>query len=83
VEILFTLQHGVQQVSSLAGVEGHTPHDACHAMGRHFIEKAGNIAAVHRQVGHAKAAYFIQYARVTDQELAEALDDRRSAFQFS
>jgi hypothetical protein len=51
-------------------------------MGRHFIEKAGNIAAVHRQVGHAKAAYSIQYARVTDQELAEALDDRRSAVEF-
>jgi site-specific recombinase XerC len=44
--------------------------------GRHLIEKTGNIAAVQRQLGHTNAAYSIQYARVTDQELAEALDDR-------
>jgi site-specific recombinase XerD len=64
------------EACSLAGVEGHTPHDARHAMGRHLIEKTGNIAAVQRQLGHTNAAYSIQYARVTDQELAEALDDR-------
>jgi integrase len=64
------------EVCSLAGVEGHTPHDARHAMGRHLIEKTGNIAAVQRQLGHTNAAYSIQYARVTDQELADALDDR-------
>ena len=64
------------EVCSLAGVEGHTPHDARHAMGRHLIEKTGNITAVQRQLGHTNAAYSIQYARVTDQELAEALDDR-------
>jgi integrase len=58
------------------GVKGHTPHDARHAMGRHLIEKTGNIAAVQRQLGHTNAAYSIQYARITDQELAEALDDR-------
>ena len=29
-----------------AGVEGRTPHSAWHAMGRHIIEKTGNIAAV-------------------------------------
>ena len=63
-------------VCSLAGVEGRTPHDARHAMGRHLIEKTTNIAAVQRQLGHTNAAYSIQYARVTDQELAEALDDR-------
>ena len=40
------------------------------------IEKTGNRAAVQRQLGHTNAAYSIQYARVTDQELAEALDDR-------
>jgi site-specific recombinase XerC len=45
-------------------------------MGRHLIEKTGNIAAVQRQLGHTNAAYSIQYARVTDQELADALDDR-------
>ena len=42
----------------------------------HLIEKTGNIAAVQRQLGHTNAAYSIQYARVTDQELADALDDR-------
>ncbi len=60
----------------LAGVEGHTPHDARHAMGRKKKKKTGNIAAVQRQLGHTNAAYSIQYARVTGQELADALDDR-------
>jgi integrase len=64
------------EACQLAEVEGHTPHAARHAMGRHLIEKTGNIAAVQRQLGHTNAAYSIQYARVTDQELAEALDDR-------
>ena len=63
-------------VCSLSGFTGHTPHDARHAMGRHLIEKTGNIAAVKRQLGYTNAAYFIQYARITEQELAEALDDR-------
>jgi site-specific recombinase XerC len=52
------------------------PHDTRHAMGRHLIEKTDNIAAVQRQFGYTNTAYSIQYARVTDQELAEALDDR-------
>ena len=64
------------EMCSLAGVESHTPHDARHAMGWHLIEKTGNIAAVQRQLGHTNAAYSIQYARVTDQELADALEDR-------
>ena len=64
------------EVCNLAGIGGHTPHDARHAMGRHLIEKTGNIAAVKRQLGHTNAAYSIQNARVTDQELAEALYDR-------
>jgi site-specific recombinase XerD len=29
------------EVCSLAGVEGHTSHDARHAIGRHLIEKSG------------------------------------------
>jgi hypothetical protein len=45
-------------------------------MGRHLIEKTDNIAAVQRQFGYTNAAYSIQFARVTDQELAEALNDR-------
>ena len=64
-----------KEVCSQAGVEG-PPHDARHAMGRHLIEKTGNIAAVQRQLGHTNTVYFIQYARVTDQELGEALDGR-------
>ena len=66
----------LNEVCNLTGVEGHTPHDARHAMGRHLIEKTGNIAAVQRQLGHTNAAYSIQYARITDKELANALDDR-------
>ncbi len=53
-----------------------TPHASRHAMGRHLIKKTGNIVAVQRQLGQTNAAYSIQYARVTDQELADALDDR-------
>ena len=45
-------------------------------MGKHLIEKTGNIAAVQRQLGHTTAAYSIQYARITDEELGNALDDR-------
>jgi hypothetical protein len=32
--------------------------------------KPGNIATVQRQLGHTNAAYSIQCARVTDEELA-------------
>ena len=41
-----------------------------------IIEKTGNIATVQRQLGHTNAADSIQYARVIDQEIAEALDER-------
>jgi integrase len=64
------------EACSLAGIEGHTPYDARHAMGKHLIEKTGNLAAVQRQLGHTNPAYSIPYARVSGQELAEALDDR-------
>ena len=60
----------------LAGVEGRTPHSARHGVGKHLIEKTGNIAAVQRQLGHKNAAYSMQYARITDQELGEVLEDR-------
>ncbi len=46
------------------------------AMGRHIIEKTGNIAAVQRQLGHKNAAYSMQYARITSKELNEVVDDR-------
>ena len=64
------------EVCELGGVGGHTPHDARHAMGRHLRDKTGNIAAVQRQLGHTNPAYSMQYARITDQELSDALDDR-------
>ena len=64
------------EVCSLAGVEGHTPHDVRHAMGRHLIEKTGNIAAVQHQLGHTNPAYSMQYTRITDEKLGNALEDR-------
>jgi site-specific recombinase XerD len=60
----------------LAGVEGKTPHSARHAMGKHIMEKTGNVAAVQRQLGHKHAAYALQYARITAAELAEVINDR-------
>lgn len=63
-------------VATLAGVEGKTPHSARHAMGRHIIEKTGNIAAVQRQLGHKNAIYSMQYARITERELADVIEDR-------
>ena len=57
-------------------MEGKSPHGARHAMGKHIIEKTGNIAAVQRQLGHKNAAYSMQYARITDEELGKVLEDR-------
>ena len=34
-----------------ANVKGKTPHAARHAMGRHIMQKTGNVAAVQRQLG--------------------------------
>lgn len=64
------------EVRELAGIEGKTPHSARHAMGRHIIEKTGNIAAVQRQLGHKNAIYSMQYARITEKELADVIEDR-------
>ncbi len=64
------------QVCKAAGVKGKTPHSARHGMGRHLIEKTGNVAAVQRQLGHQNAAYSIQYTRITDEELNSVLDNR-------
>ncbi len=60
----------------LAGVEGKTPHSARHGMGRHIIEKTGNIAAVQRQLGHKNAAYSMQYARITEKKLSDVIENR-------
>ena len=60
-----------------AGIEGkRTPHSARHAMGKHIMEKTGNLAAVQKQLGHKNAAYSMQYARITGEELKNVLDDR-------
>jgi integrase len=64
------------EVRELAGIEGKTPHSARHAMGRHIIEKTGNISAVQRQLGHKNAIYSMQYARITEKELADVIEDR-------
>jgi len=64
------------EVCGFADVKGKTPHSARHAMGRHIIDKTGNVAAVQRQLGHKNAAYSLQYARITDEELRAVMDDR-------
>lgn len=64
------------QICSAAGVEGKSPHSARHAMGVHIMKKFGNVAAVQRQLGHKNASYSMQYARVTSDELQDALNDR-------
>jgi integrase len=63
-------------VCKLASVEGRTPHSARHAMGKHIIEKTGNVAAVQRQLGHKNATYSMQYARITGEKLRGVIDDR-------
>ena len=64
------------EVCRLAGVEGHTPQDARHAMGKHLIEKTGNQAAVQSKLGPTNLAYSMQYTRITDEELSNALENR-------
>jgi integrase len=64
------------EVCKAADVHNKTPHSARHAMGRYIIEKTGNVAAVQRQLGHKNAAYSLQYARITGEELGEVLDER-------
>ncbi len=43
---------------------------------KYLMEKTGNVAAVQKQLGHKNAAYSMQYARITGDELLEALDGR-------
>jgi integrase len=66
------------QVCQLAGVEGKSPHAARHAMGKHIIEKTGNVAAVQAQLGHRNPATSMQYARLRSSELRAILNDRDS-----
>lgn len=69
------------EVCEYAKVEGKTPHSARHAMGRHIIEKTGNVAAVQRQLGHKNAQYSMLYARVTRDELNAVLDKMESGYR--
>ena len=64
------------EVCAVARVTGKSPHAARHAMGRHIIDKTGNIAAVQRQLGHRNVAYSVQYARVSNKEMLDVLNDR-------
>ena len=64
------------EVCSLAKIKGKSPHTARHAMGKHNIEKTGNVAAVQRQLGHKNAVYSMQYARISDKELEDVLEQR-------
>jgi integrase len=73
VGVVNTVWHAVCRV---AQVQGRTPHSARHAMGKHIMDKTGNIAAVQRQLGHRQAAYAMQYARVTAAALGRVLEER-------
>jgi integrase len=64
------------RVCAVAGVCDKTPHSARHAMGKHIMEKTGNVAAVQRQLGHRNAVYSMQYARISGEELRAVLDER-------
>jgi site-specific recombinase XerD len=64
------------EICKMASVEDKTPHSARHAMGKHIIERTGNISAVQLQLGHKNAAYSMQYARITGEELRSVIDDR-------
>ena len=64
------------EILEIAGVEYKTPHSARHAMGKHIMEKTGNVAAVQRQLGHKNAVYSMQYSRITADELKDIINDR-------
>jgi site-specific recombinase XerD len=64
------------EVAQKADVAGKSPHSARHAMGRHVVQKTGNVAAVQRQLGHRNASYAMQYMRVSEEELDDVVNDR-------
>jgi site-specific recombinase XerD len=45
-------------------------------MGKHIMEKTGNIAVVHHQLGHKNVACSMQYSRITAEELRDVINDR-------
>ncbi len=60
---------------SFAGITDRTPHSARHGMGVYLTTKKG-LAAAGRQLQHSNNTYTLEYARVTNQELQDALDER-------
>jgi len=71
-----TIHNIWKSVCFQAGVEGKTCHSARHAVGKHIIEKTGNVEAVQRQLGHKNPAYSMQYMRITKEELKKVMDER-------
>jgi integrase len=72
-----TINNLWNQVREAAMVDADkTPHSARHGMGKHIMEKTGNVSAIQRQLGHKNPAYSMQYARISSQELHDVLDDR-------
>ena len=63
-------------VAAKADVAGRSPNAARHAMGRHVVQKTGNVAAVQRQLGHRNATYAMQYMRLSEEELDDIMNDR-------
>lgn len=71
-----TIENIWKEACKVAEVKGKSPHSARHAMGKHIIEKTGNISAVQRQLGHKNTVYSMQYGRITAEELSNVLNDR-------
>ena len=43
------------------------------------MEETGNVEAGQRQLGHRNAAYSLQYSRITEEELEEAIPSANSS----
>jgi len=54
-----------------------TPHKERHAVGKRIMKNTGNIRAVQQQLGHRNIMYSGHYTNMTDEEMKEALNDRR------
>ena len=62
-------------VCKLADVAGRTPHSARHGMGK-YLAKARGIEMVKRQLGHQNIGSSVAYARPSNREMQEVLDER-------
>ena len=70
-----TINNIWKEVCKVAGVSDRTPHSARHGMGVFLTNKKG-LSAAGRQLQHSNNTYTLEYARVTNQELQDALDER-------